>query len=229
MSRCRSSFHSFLKICVHRPVQAHFNVSHDNGPDIYSLYGGYHVGHTPDPSLLHQSPFGPTSSATFHAQSPSTSMGARPTESWANIPTCDPSRTATASAQASIPPLDPNFDQITAADLTEVPIEFVMNDSKRTIEKERWYCQYGINRDTNGMFNCPDVGCAAKKKRRDQLWEHWKAEHNDDRYRCSGWLVFLCNDCQVCALNLISVTRDGRITAKKGIHAMHKKLFAKFG
>lgn len=232
-SRCRSPFHSFLKICVHRPVQANFAVSHDNTPGIHSLYGGYHVGYTLDPgntSLVHQSPFGPTPSATFHAQGPSTSMGARPTEGWADLSTCDPSRTATASARASIHPLlDPYFNRITTADLTEVPFEFVMNDSKRTIEKERWYCQYGINRDANGMFKCPDAGCAAKKKRRDQLWEHWKAEHNDDRYRCSGWLVFLCNDCQLYALTPISVIKHGPITAKRGIHAMHKRLFAKFG
>ena len=232
-SKCWFPLHSFLKICLHRTVQAQFFVSHNSPPEFYSdltLHVGHHPGHTPvsnNTSMPQSSRFGPSSSATFDDPGPSTSMSSLLTDGWANSADYDPSHTATSSASIP-PPFDPYSNQITTINSTEshdLPFEFLSPTSiiaPIAIEKERWYSQYGINRDADGLFHCPDAGCNDKKKRRDQLWEHWKAKHNDDPYRCTSWSVLPYKYCPLDDLNPLSATKHGFTTARRHIRATQK-------
>ena len=189
------------------PCKPTYLFSHDSPIGLDSdltVYVGHHIGQTPvvrDTSML---PFGPTPPATFHPQGPS--IGSIPTEGWDNSAHHDPS----------------HGNQISPVNQTAIISGWNSSPAPISIEKESWYSQYGINRDADGWFHCPHAGCIDKKKRRDQLWEHWKARHNNDPYRCSSWSVFPCNDYPLHALNPISAVVRGLIMAKRAIHALQK-------
>lgn len=101
------------------------------------------------------------------------------------------------------PPIDPYSDNFTTVNFFEtydapVGIDPPADQSTTTtfisssitpgvITKERWYTEYSVDRDAQGLFHCPFAGCSKENKRRDQLYEHWKAKHKDQPYRCTVW------------------------------------------
>ena len=206
-----SPSHTVLKRCVHRNPQARLPISHNAPPNLYTVLAP-HLGHHPvhpqvgsDTCMRQPQPFGDISSAMFPSAYPF-SMNVPPTDGWANSPG-GPSRSATSSTSISIPPpVIPFSDHTTTVNAIEtygMPVGIAPSMDQSTaigfgsnpcnapivIEQKRWYDEYGIDRDANGLFHCPFSGCGKENKRRDQLWEHWKAKHNGDPYRCSLWSV----------------------------------------
>jgi hypothetical protein len=198
---------------VHRTIQARLLISDNTPADLYSAlvpHLGHHPVHPPvasETNIPRPLPLGVTSTATLPNQGLLTSTSGVPTDGWANFPR-HPSGSATPSTTIPIPPPTiPYSDHITnAIESYGVPLGIAspINESMGissssnppmapiAIEQKRWYSEYGIDRDANGLFQCPSPGCSKENKRRDQLWEHWKARHNDDPYRCSFWSVLQC-------------------------------------
>lgn len=138
-------------------------------------------------------PFESASAASFPSTSASTSISALPTEGWTDSPN---HRFATSLTTTPIHPLidqlSDHFTTVNAVETHGVPVGIASPMYQPTISntpKEQWYTEYGVDRDANGLYNCPFAGCIKMNKRRDQLWEHWKAKHNGDPYRCGLWLV----------------------------------------
>ena len=178
MSEFWSLFHTVLKRCVHSTVEARFFSAHNPTPNLQTL--APHLGY----------PFEVTPIATMPDTGSFASIGALPTAGWA-----DPPHQLHQFATSSTTPLD--SDHVTAVNPyggimnQDTTISSMSNPSNTpvVIEQKRWYSEYGVDRDPNGLFHCPFAGCGKVNKRRDQLWEHWKAKHNDDPYRCGFWSV----------------------------------------
>lgn len=212
-SEFQSPLHSFLNRCVHRTTQANFFFAHDTNPDIYNLLPQHHThaAHTAipsDTSTTQTLPYDVTSGATFNTINNSSTCTLS-ADGWGNFPNRDPSEGfPTSYPDVPVPPPGvPYSDHITTVNATEAygvplgmgaPINQTAAPSSGwsssvapiAIEQKRWYNDYYITRDSNGNFNCPFAGCNKTNKRRDQLWDHWKARHNDDPYRCLVWSVF---------------------------------------
>ncbi len=196
-----SLLHTVLKKCVHRTIHSRFFFAQDPSPDLHALapHLGYHaVHHASDASSQQSLPFEVTSTATLPATGSLTSIGALPTDGWAE----SPHHLSHFATSFTTTPLDPYSDHVTAVNATEtygVPVG-VMDQSTTissisnpvVIEQKRWYTEYNVDRDANGLFHCPFAECSKQNKRRDQLWEHWKGKHNNDPYRCSFWSVLPC-------------------------------------
>ena len=205
-----SPLRTSLRKCVHhRTIQTHMFIAHNPLPDFHTVLAphGYHAVH---PSLAsdtipHPLPFEVSPTANFPAIDPLASRSALPTDGWATSHH-DPSRIATSSTTIPAPPPNVYSDHITTVNAIEaygvpvgtassmnqtIAINSVPNPSNPPvmIDQKRWYSEYGVDRGANGLFHCPFPGCTKENKRRDQLWEHWKAKHNDDPYRCGRWSV----------------------------------------
>ena len=177
-----SLLHAFLERCVHRTVPAPFFYGHDPSPDIQTIPP--HLGY----------PFEAAPTAAMPDTGPFTYIGALPTAGWA-----DPPHQLSQFATSSITTLL-DSDRATAVNAVETYGDIINQDTTIgsisnpsntpvVIEQRRWYSEYSVDRDPNGLFHCPFAGCGKVNKRRDQLWEHWKAKHNDDPYRCGFWSV----------------------------------------
>ena len=161
-----SPLHTVLKKCVHRTVPTRFFFPNDT-PSQYHTPAS-HLGYNL-PDTQHSSPF------------ESTPMP---------------------------PPIDPYSENFTTVNVFEnygMPAGVAPPATQSTtissispsitpcvLTKERWYTEYNVDRDAHGLFHCPFAGCSKENKRRDQLWEHWKARHNDQPYRCTVWSVLQC-------------------------------------
>ena len=196
--------HTNLKGYVHRDIQARFFFTDNNFPELRTLepHFGHNAVHLPmasDTSMVQSLPFEDTPTAPLPSTDSFTSISHFPTGVWADDPG-HPSRLATSSTTT---PMLPSVDQfsnpftiVNGIEPYGVPVGIASPTHQPTISntpKERWYTEYGVDRDANGLFQCPFPGCNKMNKRRDQLWEHWKARHNDDPYRCGLWLVFQYN------------------------------------
>jgi hypothetical protein len=186
---------AFLKSCVHhRPVQANFFISHNPLPDlVLAPHPGYHAAQPPVASDTYMPQQFSFEVAPFPSMDPLASMSALQTDGWADS-AGDPSRIATSST--TIPTYSDHITTVNTIDAYGVPDGTTATSSGSNppnspvvIDQKTWYSAYGIDRDANGLFHCPFAGCGKENKRRDQLWEHWKARHNDDPYRCNSWSV----------------------------------------
>ena len=196
--------YAFLQRHFHRAVQA---LSHTPA-------GGYtalepHLGHhaiyalvSGDTSIAHSLPFTTTSTPNS-----SVSISSLPADGWANFCNCHlsciPPSPANIPLPSSVVPRPDHLATVNAPEAYSAPVgisspmnqsiaitsDSILSTTPIVIEKTGWYSDYGIARDANGFFHCPYTGCRRKNKRRDQLWEHWKAQHNNDPYRCSLWFV----------------------------------------
>jgi Zinc-binding len=190
-------------------VQAYSLVGYCPSYGAIATHLDHHAVHTPvsgDTSTTQSSSMPSPFDAIFSAPDTRILVDSLPVDGWTNSPYRGPQHTGIPSANIlSSPSVVPHHDctPLSATEPYGVPVGIVspMNQSATLsfdsnpptapviIEQKRWYSQYRIDRDASGSFHCPYAGCSKKTKRRDQLWEHWKAKHNDDPYRCNLWLV----------------------------------------
>lgn len=241
-----SPLRTSLKRCIHhRTIQTQFFISHNPSLDFHNVLSpqpGYHDAH---PSLASDTipqplPFEVAPTATFPVMDPLASRSALPTDGWA-ISHHDPSRIATSSTTIPAPPPNvPYSDHITTVNAVEaygvpvgaassinqtIAVDSVPNPSNPPvmIDQKSWYSEYGVDRGANGLFHCPFPGCAKENKRRDQLWEHWKAKHNNDPYRCGRWSVLQYSQSLIKhALIPNSATKLGYTMVKMLMHAVRR-------
>ena len=196
--------YALLRRHFHRTVQAHSRTP----PDGYTALSSHLAHHaicalvSSDTSTTQSLPF-----PIIPTPDSSKSTSFLPTDGWPNSYNCDPSRIPILPTNMTLSPtVVPRVDHLATVNASEaygVPVGVVSPMNQPTaissdpilfttpivIEKTRWYSEYGIERGANGSFYCPYAGCRRKTKRRDQLWEHWKAKHNNDPYSCGLWFV----------------------------------------